>query len=134
VNAPNPGRYEARGFWYLLTGLLIGLILGLAYAWLVQPVRYVDTPPASLKVESKDQYRMMIAIAYAADNDLVRASERLKLLQDEDPFQALTGQAQRILAAEGSLEEARFLSALAVAIEQNPGLFAPASATQTPEE
>jgi hypothetical protein len=134
MSASKPVRSDARGFWYLLTGLLIGLILGLVYAWKVQPVRYVDTPPASLEAGFKDQYRMMIAIAFAADNDLVRASERLKLLQDDDPFQALTGQAQRILAAEGSLEEARYLSALAVAIEQNPALFAPVSATQTPEE
>jgi hypothetical protein len=132
MSASNPYRSEARGLWYLLTGLLVGLVLGVAYAWLVQPVRYVDTPPASLGADFKDQYRMMIAVAFAADNDLVRAVERLKLLQDEDAFQALTGQAQRILAAEGSLEEARFLSALAVAIEQNPGLFAPA--IQTPEE
>ncbi len=127
-------RIDIRGPWYLLTGLVVGLLLGLAYAWQVQPVRYVDTPPASLEAGSKDQYRMMIAVAFAADNDLVRASERLKLLKDEDPFQALTGQAQRILAAEGSLEEARFLSALAVALEQNPGLFAPTSAIETPEE
>jgi hypothetical protein len=132
VSGPNSGRDPARGFWYLLTGLVIGLVIGLAYAWLAQPVRYVDTPPVSLGAEFKDQYRMMIAVAFAADNDLVRAVERLKLLQDEDAFQALTGQAQRILAAEGSLEEARFLSALAVAIEQNPGLFAPA--IPTPEE
>ncbi len=134
MSASTPIRSTVRGPWYLLTGLVVGLILGLAYAWLVQPVRYADTPPSSLGTEFKDQYRMMIAVAFAADNDLVRASERLKLLEDEDLFQSLTGQAQRILAAEGSLEEARLLSALAVAIEQNPGLFAPASTIPTPEE
>ena len=36
-------RDEERGHWYLLTGLILGFVLGLLYAWLVQPVKFVDT-------------------------------------------------------------------------------------------
>ncbi len=111
------GANEKRGPWYLLTGLVIGLIIGLVYAWLVNPVDYVDTVPGSLRDDYKDQYRLMIALAYAANNDPVRAAERLKLLDDRDPARALTEQAQRILAEDGSMDDARALGALASALE-----------------
>jgi len=113
------GRFERRGYWYLLTGLVIGLVAGLVYAWLINPVDYVNTIPSSLREDYRDQYRLMIALAYATNNDLVRASERLKLLKDDDPVRTLTEQAQRILAEDGSMEDARSLGALATALQQN---------------
>ncbi len=111
---------EERGPWYLLTGLLLGLILGVAYTWLVQPVEYINTSPASLREDFKDRYRALIASAYMVNNDLVRARARLELLQDDDLYQALAGQAQRTLAEGRSPEEARALGVLAVAIGQPP--------------
>lgn len=125
------GMDEQRGPWYLLTGLIIGLVLGLVYAWWIQPVEYIDTPPSSLRSDYKDQYRLMIAYAYAANPDGVRALERLKLLRDEDPQRALTEQAQRIIAKEGSESDARALSSLASALQQNPELMA--TPTSIPE-
>jgi hypothetical protein len=109
---------EQRGPWYLLTGLLLGAVLGVAYAWLVQPVEYINTSPASLRTDFKDRYRALIASAYMANNDLVRARARLELLQDDDLYQALAGQAQRTLAEGRSPDEARALGMLAVAIGQ----------------
>lgn len=106
-----------RGPWYLLTGAILGLIVGLIYSWFFQPVEYKETPPSSLRADYKDQYRLMIAIAYSANGDLVRAQERLKLLKDRDMQQALIEQAQRILASEGNLDDARVLSGLASALE-----------------
>jgi hypothetical protein len=106
-----------RGPWYLLTGAILGLIIGLIYSWFVQPVEYKETPPSSLRADYKDQYRLMISIAYSANGDLVRAQERLKLLKDRDMQQALIEQAQRILASEGNLDDARVLSGLASALE-----------------
>lgn len=111
---------EERGHWYLLTGLLLGIALGLAYAWWIQPVEYVDTMPASLRQEFKDQYRALIAAAYQGNNDLVRARARLELLQDQDMLRALTGQAQRTLANAGSSNDARALGLLAIALGQAP--------------
>ena len=123
-----------RGPWYLVTGLVIGLLLGLVYAWLVNPVEYDATPPASLTAQGKDNYRLMIAVAFTANPDLVRARERLKLLKDENPERALTGQAQRILAVEGSLEEARALGNLATALQKGVGFGgAPVTPTVQPE-
>lgn len=111
---------ESRGPWYLLTGLVIGIALGLLYAWVFQPVKYVDTVPASLRADFKDQYRALIAAAYLGNSDLLRARERLELLEDEDLFRALSEQAQRTLAQQGPAEEARALGLLAIALGQAP--------------
>ena len=85
---------ERRGHWYLLTGLAIGAIIGLLYSWLVQPVQYTNTTPASLRSEFKDQYRALIAAAYVANGDLVRAKARLELLKDENVAEVLAGMAK----------------------------------------
>lgn len=111
---------EKRGQWYLLTGILVGFLAGLAVAWIVQPVEYVDTSPASLRSSYKEYYRILIATSYAASGDLVRAKARLELLGDEDPLQALTEQAQRTLAGGSSPDEARALSLLAAALNHDP--------------
>ena len=110
---------EERGPWYLLTGLIIGAVLGLLYAWIVQPVQYVDTSPASLRQDFKDQYRALIAASYVANGDLVRAEARLELLGDEDIYRAISEQAQRTLAEDGSTSQARALGLLAIALGQD---------------
>jgi hypothetical protein len=131
---------DDRGPWYLLTGLLIGIVLGLAFAWIVQPVQYIDTSPASLRTQFKDQYRALIALAYTADGDIVRARARLELLKDQDIFSALAGQAQRTLGEGRSPAEARALGLLAVALGQAvPGpavviTLPPPTITLTPTE
>ncbi len=121
---------EKRGPWYLLTGLLIGFTLGLIYAWAIQPVEYIDTAPSSLRADFKDQYRAVIAAAYLANSDLVRARARLVLLGDEDTFRAVAEQAQRQLAEGDKVEEARALGILAIDMGQGvPG----AALTRTPQ-
>lgn len=101
-----------RSQWYLLTGLIFGLVIGLLVSWLILPVRYIDTAPDSLTAAGKDQYRSLIALAYAADGNLVRAEARLRLLGDADPAQALAAQAQAYRSAGGKDVEARALAVL----------------------
>lgn len=111
-------RREERGPWYLLTGLIIGLILGLVYAWLISPREYKNTYPADLRANFKDQFRGMIAIAYTANGNLPRALERLEYLGDENVARSLAEQAQRTLAEGNSSHEAQALGLLAVAVGQ----------------
>ncbi|MRR32078.1 hypothetical protein EG834_17510, partial [bacterium] len=61
-------RNESRGPWYLFSGLIIGLVLGIFYAWVISPVQYVDTTPESMRPEFKDQYRSLVAQAYQKSN------------------------------------------------------------------
>ena len=121
---------ERRGPWYLITGIILGAAVGLLYAWVISPVRYMETAPFSLRTEYKDDYRSAIAAAYAADGDLGRARARLALLHDSDPAQALAAQAQQILAGGGSQSEARQLAVLAAALVALPS-NTPVSAAHT---
>lgn len=113
-------REQSRGPWYLLTGVILGLTIGIIYTHFFQPVRYIDTSPSSLKLEYKERYRSLIAAAYLSNGDLIRANARLDLLQDKDKFRALTEQAQRTLAQDGSSSEAHALGLLAIALGQEP--------------
>jgi hypothetical protein len=109
---------DERGNWYLLTGVVLGIILGILFAWVISPIKYVDTAPESLKDEFKDQYRVLIASAYVANGDLVRAKARLALLDEVDIYLVVAEQAQQILAEGGSVEEAQALGRLALALGQ----------------
>ena len=114
---------EERGSWYLLTGLIIGIVLGLLFSWIVAPTEYVDTTPDTLRSDYKDSYRLTISLAYQSTGDLARAQARLGLLGDEDHALALAEQAQRHLAEGGTSEEAQALADLAAVLGQAPVAF-----------
>jgi hypothetical protein len=113
-------RSERRGNWYLLTGVILGLVLGLIYAWVVSPVEYVDAGPYSLRADFKDQYRLLVALAYLTDNNFIRAQARLDQLKDPDIASTVAMQAQQYLAKERPELETRALSLLAVALGEGP--------------
>lgn len=105
--------------WDLLAALLAGLGLGILYAWVLAPVQYVDTTPATLRADYKDQYRFLAASAYAATGNLERARARLALLGEPDSVQALSAQAQRLLAAGQPMESVQLLAGLASALQSD---------------
>jgi hypothetical protein len=107
---------ENKGYWFLITGVVLGLVIGLVISRVIVPVEYVDTAPASLSAEYKSQYRLLIASAYAANRDLVRADARLSLLAEEDVYRKVAEQAQQTMALGGSEADARALSELALAL------------------
>jgi len=107
---------EKRHHWYLLTGLIIGIAAGLIITWLLFPVVYQDTLPASLSPAYKEIYRSTIAQVFTATGNLERAVSRLALIEDEDVIFALGAQAQRALA-DGQEKEARALALLASEIQ-----------------
>lgn len=119
--------------WAVLLALLAGVGLGLAYSWVISPLKVVDAEPIALRADFKDQYRSAIAAAYAANGDLTRAQARLSLLKDSDPIEALNAQAQRMLASGANgqpFNEADQVAALASALDQNGP--SQSVATQTP--
>lgn len=127
----------------IIFAVLAGLGLGLAYSWLLSPVTYVDANPALLRADFKDQYRVVIAASYAANQDLTRARARLDLLGDSDPVAELSAQAQRMLAAGEPFEKVRPLAQLATDLQQGfvsepftatpiPTFNTPAAAQTTP--
>jgi hypothetical protein len=101
----------------VLLALLLGVGLGLAYAWVLFPHPDTDAPPRVLRAEFKDQYRSLIAAAYAATGNLPRAQARLSVLDDADLMDALNAQAQRMLANPQTFERPEQLVTLASALE-----------------
>ncbi len=123
-----------------LFALLVGLAGGLAYSWGIAPVQYVDASPDLLRADFKDQYRIAIAAAYAANRDLARARARLLLLSP-DPLRDVKAQAQRLVGTQRAAD-AELLTLLAADLEKGvaslpptrspaPAL-APAFETETP--
>lgn len=125
---------QNRGNWYLLTALILGLIIGLVYSWVISPVSQVDTHPNLLREDYKDIYRLLISRAYRANNNLPRAEARLELIGDQDPALALAAQAQRFLAESGDNELALILANLSSALQNaNRPLPTVSLPTSTPQ-
>ena len=125
---------QNRSNWYILTGLILGLIMGLLYTWVISPVQEVDTHPHLLRDDYQDIYRTLIARAYEANNNLPRAKARLALIGDEEPALALAAQAQRYLAEGGDIETAKVLANLSSALQSaaiTAATPSPASESQT---
>lgn len=113
-------KREERGSWYLLTGLVLGIALGLLFSWMIFPTEYIDTTPSTLRADYKDAYRAMIALAYQANGDLPRAQARLALLDEEDSALLMAAQAQRYLGEGVAPREAQALGLLAAMLGQAP--------------
>jgi len=109
---------ENRGSWYLLTGIVFGLILGLLFAWVISPLAYVDTTPATLRKDYKDAYRLSVSLAYLATGDVERARARLALLEEDDSSKILAEQAQQYLAEGRPVADIKALGLLAAALRQ----------------
>ncbi len=114
----NGDNIPRKGNWYLLTGFVIGILSGLIISWVVAPVNYVDTNPARLRSDFKDEFRSQIASAFFATNNLERARARLDLLDDPDVIQALTEQAQNLLDNGDPTNKAYLLAYLTSALKK----------------
>jgi hypothetical protein len=123
---------QNRGNWYLLTGLVLGLIMGLLYTWVISPVKQVDSHPHLLREDYQDIYRILIARAYQANTNLPRAKARLDLIGNDEPALVLAAQAQRYLAEGGELDTAKVLANLSSAL-QAAAIAGATSAPPTPD-
>jgi hypothetical protein len=110
-----------KNFLLGLCGLALGIGLGLGIAWWLLPVKYIDTTPATLRTDFKDEYRLLIAQAYTANPDLLRARARLGVLGDTDPVKSLGGQVQRTAP-----EYVQLLTDFSTALQTEPTQPAPA--------
>jgi hypothetical protein len=70
---------------YSVIALAIGLGLGLLYGWVISPVQFVDTTPASMRADYRADYVLMIAEAYQADHNTALAIRRLSVLGGGSP-------------------------------------------------
>jgi hypothetical protein len=65
--------------------LLIGIALGLAYGWVIDPIEYTDVTPDVLRQDYRVDYVLMTAEAYQHDFDADTAARRIALLGSQPP-------------------------------------------------
>ena len=67
--------------WVLpLLAALLGVAGGIVYGWVINPVKFVDTTPASLRADYRTDYVLMVAESYHANQDEALARQRLAIL------------------------------------------------------
>jgi len=121
---------EPRGNLYLVTGVVLGLILGLLVSVKFFPVRYANAHPALLNSAGKDEYRLLVAEAWRTDKNLPRALQRLELLQDANPANTLTSQATLLRSQGATAGDVQSLTDLAAILRKSAPTPA---ATGTPD-
>lgn len=87
---------EHRGPLYLVTGLILGILLGVFYGWVISPVNYFDITPKSLHTDYKKEYFLLTGLAYKADDDAGRAYARMREMMDPVDINALRGMLEEI--------------------------------------
>lgn len=65
--------------------VILGAAAGVLYGWVINPVKFVDTTPASLRADYRADYVLMVAEAFHADHDVELASRRLAIFGSESP-------------------------------------------------
>jgi hypothetical protein len=74
---------RARRLVLFILAIAAGIAGGIAYGWMANPVKYVDTPLYTLRNDYKADYVLMVAEAYQTERDLEVAVRDLELLQDD---------------------------------------------------
>jgi hypothetical protein len=69
----------------IAAALILGIILGLIYGWVIDPVEYIDVTPNILREDYRVDYVLMVAEAYQTDFDPEAAARRLAILGSEPP-------------------------------------------------
>ncbi len=97
----------------LLVGLVLGLSAGLYYAWVVDPVIFVDASPARLSQRYKEEYLYLVSQSYAATGNWPQAQERLDALDDPDLAQRLNALLEQYLREQRPPQTVENLATLA---------------------
>lgn len=86
-----PRRQRPLPFWrrlsrsgWLLLSLAIGLIGGLYYAWVVDPIVFTDASPARFSDRYREEYIILVSQSYAVNENWPLAQQRLVALEDPD--------------------------------------------------
>ncbi len=70
-----------------LVGGFLGVAVGLIYGWIIDPVKFIDTTPASLRADYRTDFVLMVAEAYHANQDAGLAGRRLAIFGAQSPDQ-----------------------------------------------
>lgn len=105
-----------RRLTWIALASVVGLSLGLTYAWLVDPVEYYDADPADLRTDLREDYLILVAMSYDLTGDLARAQARLTTLGEAGTPRVVASLADRLYWAGSDAEAVRALALLAHAL------------------
>ena len=69
----------------ILITLIVGIGIGLAYGWVIDPVDFFDLTPDTLRADYKADYVLMTAEAYSTEPDPGLAARRLAIFGTKSP-------------------------------------------------
>lgn len=113
---------------WLFIGLIVGLGAGLYYAWIVQPIVYVQASPARLSQQAKADYILLVSQSYAATGNWAQAEQRLAALEDPQLAQTVNALLEQYVRDLKPVELLRNLAHLAQQLGAEGGavpIFAP---------
>ncbi len=103
----------------LVLGLLIGTMVGLFLGWVQFPSELRSSSLSDLAQRYRDEYSVMIAAGYAADDDAAGAIERLNRLTDDKAAISFRQSTERIInTSSRGLDDIRLLVNLADGLGQ----------------
>ncbi len=102
----------------LLVALLIGAGIGLYLGWVQFPAQYVNSPASALAEPYRDDYTVMVAAGFLAENDTAAAVERLTWLGVADVPAHVQTVTERYIANSQDIDDLRALVALAEALNR----------------
>lgn len=126
-DAAASGGWGSAAGWVLL-GLVLGLMAGLWYAWMVEPVVFVEVSPARFSERYQDEYIFLVSQSYAASGNWPQAEQRLAALDDPAIGQTVANLLERYVREQEPAGVIRNLALVArqMGVEtQAVALFAP---------
>jgi hypothetical protein len=63
----------------------VGIAFGLLYGWMINPVKFIDTTPDSLRIDFRTDYVLMVAETFHSDQNVELAVRRLAIFGSETP-------------------------------------------------
>ncbi|MGE5249511.1 MAG: hypothetical protein ACM3QS_04790 [Bacteroidota bacterium] len=110
--------------------VLAGIAGGIFYGWVINPVKFVDTTPASLRADYRTDYVLMVAESYHASQDEALARKRLALLGAEAPAGVAQAALQRAQQSGYAASDISLLQELTRALQASQPV--PTTAGSTP--
>jgi hypothetical protein len=107
-----------RLFWFLIS-IGIGIAIGLAYGWLVNPVNFGTSQARTLRADYKTDYALMVAETYQREKSVALAVHRLESIQSQGET-SVTVMQQALLSANVlgySQDDIAILTQLAQAVQ-----------------
>ena len=76
--------------WFKISiAAIIGVILGLVYGWVINPIQYTDITPHNLRADYRADYVLMVAEAHQSEQNSEISARRLAIL-GSDPVQIVS--------------------------------------------